>query len=113
MSDDLFLKIIAGEIPSDKVYENEHVYAFRDIEPVAPTHILIVPKQHIRDINELTEENIHLMGEILLAAKLIAAQEGLDDGYRIVVNTGPQGGQSVFHIHFHLIGGRKMTWPPG
>jgi len=113
MSEDLFLKIIAGEIPSTKVYEDEYVYAFRDINPVAPTHVLIVPRKHIRDVDDLTPEDAELMGRILLAAQKIAAQEGLTNGYRIVVNTGPNAQQSVFHIHFHLIGGRQMSWPPG
>ena len=113
MSEDLFLKIIAGEIPSDKVYEDDDIYAFRDINPTAPTHILIVPKKHIRDVDGIQPEDAELMGKILIAASKLAKQEGLTSGYRIVINNGPDAQQSVFHIHFHLIGGRELGWPPG
>ena len=114
MSDCLFCKIVAGEIPCDKVFENELLIAFRDISPVSPTHILIIPKKHISSLNELSEEDRFLAGEILLSAKKIAKSEKINlSGYRTVFNTNDDGGQTVFHIHMHLIGGRKMDWPPG
>tara|TARA_B100000131_G_scaffold86676_1_gene83543 strand:+ start:2356 stop:2727 length:372 start_codon:yes stop_codon:yes gene_type:complete len=114
MSDCLFCKIVAGEIPCDKVFENELLIAFRDISPVSPTHILIIPKKHISSLNELSEEDRFLAGEMLLSAKKIAKSEKINlSGYRTVINTNDDGGQTVFHIHMHLIGGRKMDWPPG
>ncbi len=107
--DCLFDKIIAGEIPADVVYEDEWVVAFKDINPKAPVHVLIVPRRHIESINDLNEEDASLMGRVFLAAKEIARQTGTSEsGYRIVVNTGPDGGQEVPHIHFHLLGGRQM-----
>lgn len=113
-SDCLFCKIIAGEIPSSKVYEDDKVYAFRDINPEAPVHVLIIPKAHISSANELTEENADVIKEVFLAAKKIAASEGLaENGYRIVNNCGEDGGQSVQHLHFHMLGGRSLAWPPG
>ena len=112
--DCLFCKIIAGEIPSAKVYENDKVYAFRDISPEAPVHVLIVPKAHIASANELTAENADVITDIFLAAKEIAAQEGIaEGGYRIVNNCGEDGGQTVQHLHFHMLGGRSLAWPPG
>jgi len=114
MNDCLFCKIIAGEIPSDTVYENESVFAFRDIEPKAPIHILIIPKEHITTTNDIDESHKTLMGEIILAANIIAEQEGIaDSGYRTVFNCNQDGGQAVYHIHLHLLGGRQMMWPPG
>ena len=114
MSECLFCKIRDGEIPGDIVYENEHVLAFNDINPVAPTHILIIPKEHIPTLNDLEENNTQTMGELFLAAKAIASKEALSDsGYRTVFNCNEDAQQTVFHIHLHLIGGRKMTWPPG
>ena len=114
MSDCLFCKIIAGKIPSDKVYENESVFAFRDITPVAPMHVLIIPKKHISTINELEPDDAIIMGSLFLAAKTIAKQEGYDDvGYRTVMNCGEAAGQTVFHVHMHLLAGRDLTWPPG
>lgn len=110
----LFEKIIAREIPADIVYETDEVIAFRDITPKAPTHILIVPKKPIATINDLTEQDAHLIGKITLAAKEIASQEKIEqNGYRLVFNCNKDGGQSVFHIHCHLLGGRQMEWPPG
>ena len=112
--DCLFCKIIAGEIPSARVYENDKVYAFRDISPEAPVHVLIVPKEHIASANELTAENADVVTDIFLAAKEIAVQEGIaEGGYRIVNNCGEDGGQTVQHLHFHLLGGRSLAWPPG
>ena len=114
MLDCLFCKIIDREIPGDVVYENEHVLAFNDINPVAPVHILIIPKEHISTLNDIEETHTQTMGELFLAAKAIASKEGLSDsGYRTVFNCNEDAQQTVFHIHLHLIGGRKMTWPPG
>jgi histidine triad (HIT) family protein len=114
MSNCLFCKIRDGEIPADVVYENENVLAFRDVNPQAPTHVLIVPKKHIATVNDLDEADAQVIGEMYLAAKLLATREGIDeDGYRLVVNCNSQAGQTVFHIHLHLLGGRAMTWPPG
>ena len=114
MTDTLFLKIIDREIPADIVYETDRVLAFRDINPQAPTHILIIPKEHIATINDLDESHRELVGELFLAASHIARQEGFaDDGYRVVMNCNEAGGQAVYHIHLHLLGGRQMNWPPG
>ncbi len=107
--DCLFDKIIAGEIPSDKVYEDETVVAFKDINPKAPIHVLIVPKQHIESINDIGEEDLPLVGRVFLAAKKVAGEMGVaESGYRLVVNTGPDGGQEVPHLHMHLLAGRQM-----
>ncbi len=111
--DCLFCKIINGEIPSNKVYEDELVYAFRDIEPQAPTHILIIPKQHIKSAAEIDESNSAVVAHIFEVAAKIAKQEGLDDGFRIVNNCGDIAGQTVKHLHFHLMGGREFGWPAG
>ena len=112
--DCLFCKIAAGEIPSAKVYEDEKVLAFRDIEPQAPVHILIIPKEHIKSANEINEENCAIVGHIFCVAAKIAEQEGIaQDGYRIVNNCGEGGGQTVGHLHFHMLGGRALAWPPG
>lgn len=114
MADCLFCKIIAGEIPSKKVYEDEWVYAFEDISPVAPHHVLLIPKQHIASVNEITAENSAAVAKIYEAARNIAQQLGIaEDGYRIVTNCGEKAGQTVFHLHFHLIAGRDLQWPPG
>ena len=114
MSDCLFCKIVSGEISCDKLYENDKLVAFRDIEPKAPTHILVIPKKHIRSINELEISDQNLAGEILLAAKEIASIENIESsGYRTIFNTISDGGQTVYHIHMHVIGGRQLHWPPG
>ncbi len=114
MDDCLFCKIVEGEIPADIVYENDTVLAFRDINPQAPTHILIIPREHIATINDLDPEHELVVGQLFSAAKEIAAAEGLaDKGYRVVMNCGEGAGQSVFHIHLHLLGGRGFDWPPG
>ena len=114
MSDCLFCKIIAGEIPSDKVFEDDAVFAFKDINAVAPHHYLITPKQHIAMINDVEEQDTAIMGKLFLAAKKIALQEGFADaGYRTVMNCGESAGQAVFHVHMHLLAGRELTWPPG
>ena len=114
MTDDLFLKIINREIPAEIVYETDEILAFRDINPQAPVHILIIPKEPNATLNELEPGHAELMGKLVLAATDIAREEGLtDDGYRVVINCNRGGGQMVFHIHLHLLGGRQMTWPPG
>lgn len=114
MNDCLFCKIVSGDIPGDIVFENDSVLAFRDIDPKAPTHILFIPKKHIRSINELESEDQLLAGEMLMAAKSIAKSEGISEsGFRTVFNTNDDGGQTVYHIHMHIFGGRQLTWPPG
>lgn len=114
MSDCLFCKIAAGEIPSTKVYEDDAVYAFLDIDPQAPTHIVIVPKAHIASANELTEENAAVVGKIFAAISKIAKEQGFaEKGYRVVNNCGEDGGQTVGHLHFHVLAGRGLQWPPG
>lgn len=114
MVDDLFLKIINREIPADIVYETDKILAFRDISPKAPVHILIIPKEHIETINDLETGHTEMIGELFLAAAEIAAKEGIaENGYRVVMNCNQHGGQAVYHIHLHLLGGRQMGWPPG
>ena len=110
----LFCKMVEGQIPTDKVYEDDELLAFRDINPQAPVHILIIPKKHITTLNDASVDDQRLLGKIILKAKDLAAEEGLaEDGYRTVFNCNAHGGQSVYHIHLHLLGGRQMTWPPG
>lgn len=112
--DTIFGKIIRKEILAKIVFENERVLAFRDVNPQAPVHILIIPKKPIRDIGVASSADQTVLGELLLVSAEIAKKEGLDQsGYRLVVNTGSHGGQTVFHLHVHLLGGRPMTWPPG
>lgn len=112
--DCLFCRIINREIPADIVLETDELLAFRDVSPQAPTHILVIPKKHIQSINHATPEDEALLGKLVLAAQRIAGQEGLkDSGYRLVMNTNDHGGQTVYHIHLHILGGRQMTWPPG
>ncbi len=113
MTDCLFCKIVAGEIPSTKIYEDEFVYAFADIEPQAPFHAIIIPKEHISCANEITAENSALIGKVFEAVAKISAQENLEKGYRVVNNCGEDGGQTVHHIHFHLLARRNLAWPPG
>ncbi|MCG7948353.1 MAG: histidine triad nucleotide-binding protein [Candidatus Thiodiazotropha taylori] len=114
MSDCLFCKFVSGEISPQTVYEDDDVLAFRDINPQAPCHVLIIPKKHISTLNDLTEEDAELVGKLYLAATKVAKQEGVDEaGYRTVMNCNEQAGQTVFHIHLHLLGGRRMNWPPG
>lgn len=114
MSDCIFCKIIVGEIPSTKVHEDGQVFAFRDINPVAPTHVLIIPKKHISSINELTSDDEALVGHMFTTAQALAVAEGVSEsGYRLIINVGPDGGQEVFHLHLHLIGGQRMRHPMG
>jgi histidine triad (HIT) family protein len=110
----LFCKIIAKEIPGEVVYEDEHALAFKDIRPVAPSHVLVIPKKHIAAIHDLTPEDAVTVGNVLVAARKVADQLGLvAAGYRLVINDGDAAGQTVHHIHVHLLGGRQLTWPPG
>ena len=116
MSDEncLFCKILAGDIPADIVYESDTAIAFRDINPQAPTHVLIIPRKHISTINDIEDDEQAIVGSLYSAARKIAAVEGLADvGYRAVMNCNEGAGQTVFHIHLHLLGGRALTWPPG
>ncbi len=113
-NDCLFCQIAAGTIPAKLVYQDDHLVAFRDIHPVAPTHILLIPRRHLASLAEAQPADRELLGGLLLAASELARDEGLTDGgYRVVANTGAQAGQSVPHLHFHLIGGRSLSWPPG
>lgn len=112
--DCLFCKILAGDIPADVVHESDTALAFRDINPQAPTHVVIIPKRHIATINDIDTGDQDVVGGLFTVARLIAKQEGLADrGYRVVMNCNEEAGQSVFHIHLHLLGGRQMSWPPG
>lgn len=112
--DCLFCKIVSKEMNATIVFENEHLLAFRDIAPQAPCHILIIPKRHISSLNHLTDDDQTIMGQLPLAAAQIAKSEGIaDDGYRLALNCNDHGGQTVYHIHMHLLGGRQMHWPPG
>ena len=114
MDDCIFCKIVTGDIPADIVYQNDHVVAFRDLDPQAPTHILVIPRRHIARLNDLQESDADIIGQLVLAAAEIARQEGIaEDGYRTILNCNDDGGQTVFHIHLHLLGGRRMGWPPG
>ncbi|GKX65575.1 histidine triad nucleotide-binding protein [Inconstantimicrobium mannanitabidum] len=114
MSDCIFCKIVNGEIPSKKVYEDENVLAFYDISPEAPVHVVVIPKQHIQSVNDLNEENLEIVSQIFKAINKIVIELGIaDSGYRIVNNCGKDGGQTVNHLHFHLLGGRSLNWPPG
>jgi histidine triad (HIT) family protein len=109
----LFCRILRGEIPAKKVYENDHVFAFDDINPQAPTHVLVIPKRHFAGLKEAQEEHAQIIGRCHLAAAEIARQRHIEEGYRTVLNVGPGAGQSVFHLHVHLLGGRSLAWPPG
>jgi histidine triad (HIT) family protein len=114
MNDCLFCKIVTGDLPADIVLQDDDVIAFRDINPKAPTHILVIPRQHVATLNDLKTTDAELVGKLYLTASRIAADEGIADaGYRTVMNCNEAAGQSVFHIHLHLLGGRPMAWPPG
>jgi len=115
MSDNcLFCKIVKGLMPANIVDQNEHVLAFRDINPQAPTHVLFIPKEHITSSRDLNEENVHYLTDMIFLAQKVALEENItEQGYRWVINTGDDGGQTVEHIHLHLLGGRHMSWPPG
>jgi histidine triad (HIT) family protein len=114
MEDCIFCKIVNKDIPAKAVYEDEAIIAFDDINPKAPVHVLLIPKKHYASLNEIPEDGKDLLGQILLKARHIAQMKGIKkSGYRIVLNTARDSGQEVFHIHFHVLGGRRMTWPPG
>jgi histidine triad (HIT) family protein len=109
----IFQKIIDREVPARIVYEDDQCMAFEDVNPQAPTHLLVIPKQEIASLDELTEEDGPLVGHLFAVIRKIATQLGLEDGYRVVANCGPDAGQEVMHLHFHLLAGRKLSWPPG
>ena len=114
MNDDcLFCKIIAGKIPAKKVYEDDKVFVFEDINPKAPTHVLIIPKRHVAGLKQAMPEDAEIIGYCNLVAAMIARDRGIEDGYRTLYNVGPRAGQSVFHLHLHMLGGRDFSWPPG
>lgn len=114
MDDCIFCKIVTGDIPADVIYEDDQVLAFRDLNPQAPTHALVIPRRHISTLNDLTDEDAELIGRMHLAARAVAQQDGIAEaGYRTVFNCNEGAGQTVFHIHLHVLGGRRMTWPPG
>lgn len=113
MDDCLFCKIVKGEIPSTKIYEDENVYGFADIAPQAPFHAVIIPKKHIKSADEINEDNAYLMACVFKAVAKIAKEQKLTNGYRVVNNCGEDGGQTVGHIHFHMLAGRQLAWPPG
>jgi histidine triad (HIT) family protein len=109
----LFCRMIRGEIPTNKVHEDEHVFAFEDIKPQAPTHVLIIPKRHFAGLKEAQAADAEVIGRCHLVAAQIARQRNIERGYRTILNVGPDAGQSVFHLHVHLLGGRPLSWPPG
>ncbi len=111
--DNLFAKILRGEIPCDPVYEDQECLAFRDINPQAPTHILVIPRKPIARLADVEEEDREMLGHLIWAVKQAAALDGLEDNFRLVINSGEQAGQTVFHLHVHVLGGRPFTWPPG
>jgi len=114
MSDCIFCRIAAGEIPANIAVQNDEIVAFHDVDPRAPVHVLIIPRKHIAGVNDLKEGDAPLIGRMYLMARDLAQKLGVSEtGYRLVLNTGPEAGQSVWHIHLHLLGGRRMTWPPG
>ena len=113
MADCLFCSIVDHEIPSDVIYEDDMIIAFNDIAPQAPVHFLVVPKKHIASLDEATEEDKELISHILLKIPELVKEQGVENGYRVVINTGEDGDQTVKHLHFHILGKRKMTWPPG
>jgi histidine triad (HIT) family protein len=108
-----FCRIVAGDIPAEILHATKDVLAFRDLNPQAPTHILIIPKEHLESLEALSTDHADLLAHLFDAANHLAKTEGLDEGWRLVANVGPAGGQTVFHLHLHLLGGRQMTWPPG
>jgi histidine triad (HIT) family protein len=111
--DCIFCKIVSGEISSKKVYEDEKILAFHDLDPKAPVHVIVIPKKHIASVEELSDCDQNLIGHVFLKIAVIARERGCNDGYRIVNNCGKLGGQTVNHLHFHILGGRAMSWPPG
>lgn len=113
-NDTIFGKILRGEIPSERVWEDEHCIAFRDVNPAAPTHVLVIPRKYIKTLNDVQEEDKTLVGHLVYVAGQVAKAEGIaEDGYRLVVNCNEGGGQTVYHLHMHVVGGRALHWPPG
>jgi len=113
MSDCIFCRIAAGEIPAKVVHSDDEALAFHDLAPKAPTHVLVIPRRHIASLAEATDDDAAVLGHLVAVANRLARSLGLDDGYRLVINSGAAAGQSVFHLHLHLLGGRTFTWPPG
>lgn len=113
MADCVFCRIAAGELPARVVYADDEFLAIRDINPVAPTHVLVIPRAHVACVSQLTGEDAPMLGRLLDVARRVAQDEGLGEGYRLVINDGPMGGQTVDHLHVHVLGGRRMQWPPG
>jgi histidine triad (HIT) family protein len=113
MAKSIFTKILDGEIPGDILFEDEVCFAIKDINPQAPIHILIIPKKHVEKVSDAESDDKEMLGHLLLVSKAIANEQGLDDNYRLIINNGAKAGQSVFHIHVHLLGGRSLNWPPG
>lgn len=113
MKDCIFCKIVEGTIPSNRVYEDEHVIAFHDLEPQAPVHVLLIPRKHIASLDHIQPDDAEVLGHLLSTVKVVAEELGLENGYRIVVNTGEDGMQTVPHLHIHILGKRRMGWPPG
>lgn len=111
--DCLFCKIVKGEIPCKKVFDNEYVLAFEDIDPQAPFHVIVIPKEHFKDVSEITSENSHIIAKVFEAIAIIARENNLESGFRVVNNCGNDGGQTVPHIHFHILARRNLAWPPG
>lgn len=110
----LFCQVVSGDMPSNKIYEDDQTVAFEDVRPQAPNHILLIPRDHIESLNDATQKDEQLLGHLLRTAAKVANQLGIaEEGYRTVINTGPNGGQTIFHLHLHILGGRFMTWPPG
>jgi len=113
MADTIFSKIVAGEIPADIVYEDDQCLAFKDIQPQAPVHILVIPRKPIEKVGDAEADDQELLGHLLLAASRVAKEQGVGDAFRLVINNGADAGQSVFHLHLHILAGRPLTWPPG
>ena len=113
MEDCLFCKIVRGEIPCNKVYEDDEILAFRDIHPQRPVHVLVIPKKHIATLHDATEDDRALLGHILYTAQRLAREQGCEEGFRVVMNCNEMGGQTVYHIHLHVLGQRQLHWPPG
>ncbi|MBA3563150.1 MAG: histidine triad nucleotide-binding protein [Gammaproteobacteria bacterium] len=114
MDDCIFCRIVSGDLESDLIYEDDDLVAFRDLNPQAPTHVLLIPRRHVSTVNDLGYADAELIGRLVLAGQRLASEEGIaEEGYRLVLNCNREAGQSVFHLHLHLLGGRRMKWPPG
>jgi histidine triad (HIT) family protein len=113
MTDCIFCKIVSGEIPANKIYEDDEILAFSDMHPQAPTHFLVIPKKHLKGPSDMQEEDVEVIGKIIKKAGVLAREKGIGSGFRLVMNNGAVAGQTVFHLHLHVLGGRTMKWPPG